>query len=63
MSRCTTALQFEWIFVRTVALDVHMDDINGAATPSGLKKSSTSREVTDARPESHTNISKDYYYR
>ena len=33
--RCTTAPQFQWSSERSVALELHMDDIHGAATPSG----------------------------
>ena len=32
--RCTTSPQFYWSAVRLVALELHMDDIHGAATPS-----------------------------
>ena len=46
--RCTTAPHFYWSSERMVALELHMDDIHGAATP------------TDVRQESHTNISNDY---
>ena len=55
--RCTTAPQFYWSSERLFALEFHMDDIHGAATPR-----STSREVTDARRESHTSISNDCDY-
>ena len=36
--RCTTAPQFHWSAVRVVALELHMDDIHGAATPSGREQ-------------------------
>ena len=36
--RCTTAPQFCWSSERLVALDLHMDDNHGAATPSGREK-------------------------
>ena len=36
--RCTTAPQFYWSSERMVALELHMDDMHGAATPSGRKK-------------------------
>ena len=35
--RCTTAPQFHWISGRVVALELHVDDIHGAATPSDAK--------------------------
>ena len=66
--RCTAAPQFYWSSARLVALELHMDDIHGAATPSGREKfvkdlaleKSLSTEVTDEKQESHTNISNDY---
>ena len=61
---------FYWSSERMVALELYMDDIHGAATPSGREKvikdlalEINSREVTDVRQESHTNISNDYDYR
>ena len=36
--RCTTAPQFYWSSERMVALELHMVDIHGAATPSGREK-------------------------
>ena len=36
--RCTTAPQFHWSAVRLIALELHMDDIHGAATPSGREQ-------------------------
>ena len=33
-----TAPQFYWSSERTIALELHMDDIHGAATPSGREK-------------------------
>ena len=67
-ARCTTAPQFYWSSERMAALVLDMDDIHGAATSSGREKKSSnishwksiSREVTDVRQESHTNISNDY---
>ena len=35
--RCQTAPQFHWRAVRLVALELHMDEIHGAAPPSGRK--------------------------
>ena len=49
---CTTAPQFYWSSERMVALELHMDDIHGAETPSGREKLAISREVTDVRQES-----------
>ena len=36
--RCTTAPQSYWSSERMVALELHMGDIHGAATPSGREK-------------------------
>ena len=36
--RCATAPQFYWSSERMVALELHMDDLHGAATPSGRDK-------------------------
>ena len=36
--RCTTAPQFYWSSERMVALELHMEDIHGAATPNGREK-------------------------
>ena len=36
--RCTTAPQIYWSSERMVARELHMDDIHGAATPSGREK-------------------------
>ena len=36
--RCTTAPQFYWSSEKMVALELHMDDIHGAATLSGREK-------------------------
>ena len=38
LSFVTTAPQFYWSSERIVALELHMDDIHGAATPSGREK-------------------------
>ena len=37
-ARCTTAHQFHWSSERMVALELHMDEIHRAATPSGRGK-------------------------
>ena len=36
--RCTTAPQFYWSSQRLVVLELHTDDIHGAATPSGREQ-------------------------
>ena len=58
--RCTTAPQFYWSSERMVALELHMDDIHGAATPSGREKfvkdldwRSTSRELATMTSDNH----------
>ena len=45
--RCTTAPQFCWSAVRLVALELHMNDIDGAGTSSGCEQfiSALSREI------------------
>ena len=37
-ARCTTAHQFHWSSERMFALEIHMDEIHRAATPSGRGK-------------------------
>ena len=64
---CKTAQQFYWSAPRTVALELHMDDFHGAATPSGRKQfiidffqeRLTSKVVTDVSWENRKNISRD----
>ena len=45
--RCKTGPQFDWSAVRLVSLEVHMDEIHGAGTPSGRKQfiNDLSREI------------------
>ena len=67
--RCTTAPQFYWSAVRLVALEFHMDDIHGAATPGGREQflSDLSREIEfkggdGCERRNHMNISSDFGY-
>ena len=51
--RCTPAPQFYWSPVRLVALGLHMDDMHGAATPSGREQfiRDLSREIEFKRSD------------